>query len=537
MSTTVAVPPGPSPSSPTPDRPSSPPLARMLLNAIPNIVVFGLLGTVMYFGHHMGWKLPKMSALFAQKIQEPDDWCAEHLVPESQCVECQSDLSPKPKSFGFCREHGVMECVIHHPELAQTKNTPLLPAYDTVRAIDVIPRLENNSRNTLHTRRIQFTSTESVNKSGVDVAIVDERHMSDAVTANGELMFDPTHVAHLSARVSGTIAYVVKTLGDPVESGDLLALVDSAQVGQAKSQFLESMVQHELRKSTVERLRKISASGAVAGKSLIEAETALKESQVALISVRQLLANLGLEVPNQFETDEPEKIAEEVRFVGIPSQIVALLPTTLKTANLIPIRAPNAGVIVASDVVAGEVVDTTRSLFTIVDPTRLWLIMNVRQEDAKFLVRGLPVSFDSDDGAAQIKGAVAWISPAVDEQTRTLRVRVDVSNTDGKLRDKTFGTGRIILRDEPKAIVVPRESVQSTADAHFVFVRDKNFFDKDAPKLFHVRQVRIGARDDDFVELLAGVLPGEVVASKGSAVLMAQLLRSNLGAGCGCHDH
>jgi cobalt-zinc-cadmium efflux system membrane fusion protein len=70
-----------------------------------------------------------------------------------------------------------------------------------------------------------------------------------------------------------------------------------------------------------------------------------------------------------------------------------------------------------------------------------------------------------------------------------------------------------------------------------VFIRDKNFMQKDSLKLFHVRQVRLGAGDDKHVELLAGALPGEVVATKGSPVLLAQLLRSNLGAGCGCHEH
>jgi len=116
-------------------------------------------------------------------------------------------------------------------------------------------------------------------------------------------------------------------------------------------------------------------------------------------------------------------------------------------------------------------------------------------------------------------------------------VRVVLDNHDRRLRDKTFGTARIILREEQHAIVVPRDAVQSTSDAQFVFVRDKNYLKEDAPKVFHVRQVRTGARDDQNIELLAGVLPGEVIATKGSPVLLAQLLRSNLGAGCGCHEH
>jgi cobalt-zinc-cadmium efflux system membrane fusion protein len=117
-----------------------------------------------------------------------------------------------------------------------------------------------------------------------------------------------------------------------------------------------------------------------------------------------------------------------------------------------------------------------------------------------------------------------------------MQARVVLDNESGKLKDKTFGTGRIVLREEAKAVVVPRESVQAASDATFVFVRDKNYLDEKSPKVFHVRQVRTGASDDTHVELLAGVLPGEVVATQGSNVILSQLLRSNLGAGCGCHD-
>lgn len=542
MSTTIATPPRPGTAPPTAEaRPGLTPrrpLWKTLVGALPNLVVFSLLGGVMYLGHHTGWKLPKLSALTGDStVEGVDDWCTEHLVPESTCIECQVDLLPKEKPFGFCQEHGVAECVIHHPELAQVKNEPRFPKYDTVRAIAVLARSENNSRNTMHTSRVQFVSAESVAKAGVDVDVVGERPMAEALTANGEVTFDPTRVGHLSARVPGMVAAVFKTLGDEVKQGDVLALVDASQVGQAKSQLLQAIVHLQLRKTTLERLRPIATGGALPQKAIIEAEAALQEAEVALISARQSLSNLGFDVAEGLEGRTPQTLADDLRFLGIPASAVAALPAGTKTANLIPIRAPYEGVVVASEVVAGEVVDTAKSLFTVSDPKRMWLVLSVRQEDAPYVHRGLPVRFRPDNGAQEIPGEVSWISPAVDQQTRTLQVRVAIDGRDGSLRDKTFGAGRIILREEPNAIVVPREAVQSTPDASFVFVRDKNWFGKTSPKFFHVRQVRLGARDDQYVELLAGVLPGEVIATKGSNVLLAQLLRSNLGAGCGCHDH
>lgn len=509
----------------------------MLFNGLPNLIVFSLLGGVMYLGHHTGWKMPKLSTLDGTVAAPVDDWCSEHLVPESQCVECNEALYKKPKSFGFCRVHGVAECVIHHPSLAQIKEIPTLPKYDTAKAIAVMTRPTNNSRDTLHTHRVQFTSAETVTKAGIDVDVVQERPMIDAVSANGELAFDPTRVAHLSPKASGTVSHVFKTVGDQVEPGEILALVDAAQVGQAKAQLLQAIIQVQLRRSEAERIRRIATSGAVAQKSSIEAEGALQESEGSLIASRQALTNLGFEVPKDLGGQDSKQIAEKLTHLGIPSSLLGSLGSEVTTANLIPIRATYGGIVVSSEVVAGEVVETNTVLFTVADPRRLWLILNVPQESAKYVKQGLPVRFHGDDGSEEVEGKISWVSPSIDDTTRTLRARVVVSNESGKLRDKTFGTGRIILREEPNAIVVPKDAVQSTADAHFVFVRDKNFFDEKAPKIFYVRQVRVGAQDDQFVELLAGVLPNEVVATKGSPVLLAQLRRSNLGAGCACHDH
>ena len=184
-----------------------------------------------------------------------------------------------------------------------------------------------------------------------------------------------------------------------------------------------------------------------------------------------------------------------------------------------------------SDLVVGEVVDTAKVLFTVADTSRLWLTLNVRLEDRPRLALGQPVRFHADGGAGDAAGAVTWISTAADERTRTLQVRADLPNPDGRLAAHTFGTGRVVLREEKDAIVVPSEAVHWEGDCHVVFVRDRDFLTPGAPKVFHVRSVRPGAHDDKVTEIIAGVLPGEVVAAKGSGTLWAELLKGNLGEG------
>src|SRR5690348_242689 len=69
---------------------------------VANVLVFALLAGVLYVGHQTGWKMPKFSELFGAPPETAEDWCAEHLVPESVCVECNDELLPRPKVFGFC---------------------------------------------------------------------------------------------------------------------------------------------------------------------------------------------------------------------------------------------------------------------------------------------------------------------------------------------------------------------------------------------------------------------------------------------------
>jgi cobalt-zinc-cadmium efflux system membrane fusion protein len=515
-----------------PQRPSWPAAIGRFL---PNIIVFGLLAAVFYVGHHTGWKLPKFSELWGAAEIAADDWCDEHLVAESQCLECKADLKPKLPSFGWCQEHGVAECVLHHPELAQTKDPPQLPAYDTVAAIALRPRPTNNSVNTLHTKVVQFASHESAEKAGIEVDVVSTAPMREEIIANGEVTFDPTHVAHLPSRVPGTAWRVLRQAGERVAAGEVLALIDAAAVGQAKTQLLQAIVDLQTSWARYERLRGLK--DIPAAKTVAEAEAQLREAEIKLIATEQSLVNLGFRLPPDLAKRDPQALADELRFLGIPSDLISSIQGQTQTANLFPLVAPFAGVIVSADVVNGEPVNTEKAAYVVGDPSRMWLNLNVRQEDAPYVTTGQPVRFFTEDGRAVTEGRINWISSTIDHKSRTLPVRVFLDNSDGRLRDNTFGVGRIVLREEAQAIIVPKEAVQSAGDVQLIFVRDKNYFADGAPKFFHVRQARIGARDDKFVELLAGALPGEVVATEGSNVLLAQLLRSTLGAGCGDHGH
>jgi cobalt-zinc-cadmium efflux system membrane fusion protein len=519
-----------------------PAVGQWLRQAAPTAVTVGVLAVLAFWGHRHDWTIPKFSSLLGEHDRTADDWCTEHNVPESQCIECNSKLWPVDTDYGWCKEHGIAQCPLHHPGLAQSESPPTVTPEDFDRAahaLALMPRAENNSHCRLHQRRIQFASIEAIEKVGLDIDLVRQQPIIEAVIANGEVVFDETLTAHLSSRVPGTIWRVERKVGEHVAKGDVLALVESAEVGRAKSEFLKSIVDARLKQKIIDRMRPLYQRGAIPERSLMESETANQEARIRLQTAHQTLVNLGFAVrADDFANLEADEIARRIQFLGVPPAELSSLDGPPGTSNLIPVRSSLNGIVVGCHVVEGEVVDPKNVLFTIADTSRLWLSLNVRQQDAKYLAIGQPALFRPSDSKdePEIRGALSWISTAADAQTRTVKVRVDLPNADDRLKANTFGTGRIVVREEPKAIVVPSEAVHWDGSCYVVFVRDKHYLEPKAPKFFHVRSVRPGVKQGESTEIIAGLLPGEVIATKNSVVLEAQLLKSNLGAGCGCAD-
>jgi cobalt-zinc-cadmium efflux system membrane fusion protein len=502
-----------------------------LARAVPPFVIFATLGGLLVWGHRSGWTLPKFSALRGETTAA-DDWCPEHGVPESVCVECRPELMPRPKAHGWCRDHGVHECPLDHPDVAQLPTRPVVTQQDldhAARALALTPRVENNSRCDLHKRRIQFATPEAVDKAGVEVEPVWTGPVVEVVSANGEVTYDPTRTARLSARAPGTVFRVFKQVGDPVRAGELVVLVEAAEVGKAKAAFLTAVVQTRLATLTHDRVKRLTGASR---QELDQAFAAYSEARITLATAQQALVNLGMPVDvAAFEQVSTDDLPDRLRFLGLPKEVAARLDAKTTTGNLLPVVAPQDGRVATRDVVAGEVVDSAKVLLLVVDARRLWLTLDVAQADAPLVRPGLVVKFRPMAGREDVTGPITWMSTEVSDRTRTVKVRAELDNPGGRLRSNTFGTGRVILREEAKAVVVPSTALHWEGDCHVVFVRDRDYSKPGAPKVFHTRTVRPGVRDGTQVEIIAGVLPGELVVTKGSGVLRAELLRGNLGEG------
>ena len=498
---------------------------RTVLGSMPMLLTFALLAGVAYWGHHTEWKFstgPRDGAKSSQTTK-PE----ELLTTE-----------PGPSSGKWCEQHGVAACPLCDRSLAQVIK-PLEPASAdelerVTKAFAVRERAANDPQCLASGSRVRVASKETAEKSkaaaekskdaaeklGIDVAPVWEASMTETISASGEVSFDATRVARLAARVPGTAWRVTKQIGDPVKAGELLAIIDAAEVGKAKTEFLQAIVQVRLKAQALANLK----NAPVTIQQKKEAEAARRDAEVRLLSAEQALVNLGLAAKSaEFGKLDVNDIAKQLQRLGLTRELSKTSADADLPGTLLPLRAPLDGVVMQVDVIAGEVVDSEDVLFVIADARQVWVNLNVPAADARWVQVGQAARFRPDGIKAEFSGQVDWIGTSADETTRTIPVRVVMSNANGKLRASSLGVGRIVLREEPHAITVPNEAVQKVGGCEVVFVRDKSYLKSDGPKVFHARMVRSGAKDATNTEIIVGVAFGEVVATKGSALLAGKI--------------
>jgi cobalt-zinc-cadmium efflux system membrane fusion protein len=409
------------------------------------------------------------------------------------------------------------------------------------RALDLKERRENNSKCKTHQRRIQLASEDVVKKMGLGFALAWPGPIYETVAVSGEIAYEQPRVAPASASVAGRVWHVTEKgiIGKKVKRGEVLAILDAADVGKAKAELLQAHAQLDIRKTTFDSLQRLP-QGVVSEARMLETELALREASIRFAGAQQALINMGL--PIQVDTKKPistEELTAKIQFFGMPPEIAARLDAKTTTANLIPVVAPRDGTVASAKAAAGEMVEAGRPIFVVADTSRMWLILNARSEDVPYLrIRdektgdpGQTVKFRPDGAAKEFVGELVWKSTEVDEKSRTVQFRAELPNADGALLANAYGKGQIILREEKDAIVIPSEAVHWEGDCHIVFVRDKNFSDPAGKKVYHVRSVRPGVTNGSNTEIIAGLLKGEAVETTNSGALRAQLLKNNLGAG------
>lgn len=373
---------------------------------------------------------------------------------------------------------------------------------------------------------ITFPSTSSLNRSGVKTMQLEQRPMSERVKTTGVIAYDERKTASLSPRASGAVWRVGKQVGDPVHKGDVLVIVNAAEVGRAKADFLQELVSVETNTEILATLE--SVTGAVPGRQIREAKVAVREATIRLQNAEQVLVNLGLSVRKEdFQKLNDVERAAKIQLLGLPESITADLDLSRTTSNLLALTAPFDGVVIRQDVALGEIAVEGKPVVEIADLSHMWLKLDVPKEDASKLALGQRVHFTPDGVDRELEGKISWISTEVNLHTRTLQIRAEVENpivssdkASGHevrlLRANTFGTGSIVLGESNSAYAIPVSAVLHADHQPMVFVRTGEL-------TFERIDVKLGIREAQSIQIDSPELkPGIEIVTKGCHVLKSE---------------
>jgi cobalt-zinc-cadmium efflux system membrane fusion protein len=317
------------------------------------------------------------------------------------------------------------------------------------------------------------------------------------VVAPAVVSVDPDRIGRVAAKVAGAVAELRKKLGDSVEKGEVIAIIESREVADAKSDYLAARVGLDLQAALFQREKGLFDKKISAEQSFLKARGAYEEAKLRVDLARQKLAALDL---------------SEAEIAALPGQPVGELRRK-------EIRAPSSGKVIERRADLGQPVGGDAQLYVVADLSTVFAEIAVAIADLPQVREGQGVLL-SHDGEGEAEGRIVFIGPMLDHETHSGRAVAAFANADFGLRPGTAMTARVALEEKPARLRLPRSATLFFEGETVVFVR--------APEGFVKRKVETGASDRESVEILSGLEEGEQVAATNVFVLKAELGKSRL---------
>ena len=333
---------------------------------------------------------------------------------------------------------------------------------------------------------ISMSPTQAV-MANVATVPVDFVPLSKEINATGIVQYDQSRQAKVTAWVAGRIDRLnVNTVGAYVSKGRAVAELYSPDLVAAQQEYL-------LARRSREQFQKSSiASISQGGEGLVA-------------SARQRL-----------------------KLMGVRDAQIAGLERAGEPNIRLPIYTPLSGVVIEKLVQEGQYVNVGDTLFSIADLSRVWVEVEVYENEFSFVKMGQKVEIISQSYPGQtFSGRVSFIYPFLDPRTRTVKVRVEMANPGLKLKTDMFVTAQI-KAPLGNALAVPASAVMDTGKRQVVWVETQ-------PGMFEPRDVQAGARVGDKVQILSGLNRGDKVAVSGGYLIDSESQLTS-GSGGGGHE-
>jgi len=331
-----------------------------------------------------------------------------------------------------------------------------------------------------------------------------ERPLVQALRATAVIKPNEYRLAHVSPRIPGKAIEVRALLGNNVEPGETLAFLDSLELGEKKSVFLQARTNLEVARRNYAREGRLFKQQISSEKEYLEAKGEFERSEAAYRAAHEALRLVGLS----------DREIEQIAWGGKGHPL-----------SYFPLLAPLAGTVVEQHLTIGELVEPNESPYTIADLTTVWALLDIYEKDLARVDEGdaVQITVQAYPGET-FRGQVTYLSNLLDPATRTAQARVEIDNRDGRLRPGMFAAATIASPSPTArtALVVPRDAIQHVRGKPVVLVEGEL-------GTYQMRELALGQEAGADVEVLSGLAAGERVVTDGAFYLKATVLKEEMG--------
>lgn len=343
---------------------------------------------------------------------------------------------------------------------------------------------------------------EQVKTAAIASAPAEERAETAPIEVTATIEPAADRQARVGSRIPGRVVGLKAKVGDRVRAGQVLAVVDSPELGRAKADYLATAAAADLARQNSDRKRALFDDRISAEKEWREAEADATRTRAEKDAAEARLHALGV------SDDE--------------------LPHMRKDGHLestMAVVSPIGGLVVEASATLGQMVAPENTLFVVMDLSEVWLQVDAYEQDLPQLRRGQRAAVRLKAVPSEaFQGTVDDVGAVVDPKSRTVKVRVVLANPRGELKPGMFATVTIegTTGERRRGLYVPSGAVQRLGREHVVFVVK-------GEAEFEPRKVEITAGGKDWVEVRRGLDAGERVVTQGAFALKSELKKDELG--------
>ncbi|BDC50794.1 cation efflux system protein CzcB [Bryobacterales bacterium F-183] len=346
---------------------------------------------------------------------------------------------------------------------------------------------------------------------GIEVAPAEETSLAAPVSATGQLQLNEDRTWKVGAVIEGRIVAMPIKLGERVAGGQVLAQMHSHMVHDARATLQQARAELDRNRVLAEQARRVRDRT----QRLLDLKAASREQMEA---AETQLRSAEMSVQNA-EAELKKSEIHITEFLDVPLKVGPHTGDPATDPDNVPIRAPAPGVVMERLANVGSVVSAAAPVVVISDLSSLWLIAAVNEADLRQIRQGQSVAITVRAYPDRtFPGRVFQLGEHMDPQTRTLQVRVLVSNTGGLLKPDMFANIEFSTQGSRPVIQVPEAAIQDMEGKSVVFIQHPDGTFTPVP-------VSVGTRSAGRVEITGGLKAGTPVVVKGAVLLKSQLLK------------